>query len=223
MLASVRSTDEAALALSCGADLIDCKDPSRGALGALEPKVIAAVRDVVDRRVLVSATIGDCSPVASEVIAAMEPVAATGVEIVKVGFQPGVDVPFVIQQVGGSGALQTGQGLVAVFFADLGFELDWVDQCAKAGFSGVMIDTAGKRAGGIGAHFSEVEAQVFIGRAHACGVVAGLAGGLDLDAAVRMKGWGADILGFRGGLCCQSNRQLGLDAGAIKALRRVLN
>ena len=34
MLASVLSREEAEIALAHGADIIDCKDPARGALGA---------------------------------------------------------------------------------------------------------------------------------------------------------------------------------------------
>ena len=38
-LASVVSPAEAAIALDCGADIIDCTDPGRGALGAPAPPV----------------------------------------------------------------------------------------------------------------------------------------------------------------------------------------
>ena len=42
LLASVKDTDEAEIALSGGADIIDFKDPAHGALGALPVEVIAA-------------------------------------------------------------------------------------------------------------------------------------------------------------------------------------
>ena len=42
-LASVRDVSEAAIALAAGADIVDLKEPSRGALGAVEPATIAAV------------------------------------------------------------------------------------------------------------------------------------------------------------------------------------
>ncbi|HEY8261394.1 MAG TPA: (5-formylfuran-3-yl)methyl phosphate synthase, partial [Methylosinus sp.] len=38
MLTSVASVAEAEIVLSGGADLIDCKDAARGALGALPPQ-----------------------------------------------------------------------------------------------------------------------------------------------------------------------------------------
>ncbi|MBC8129633.1 MAG: hypothetical protein H7Y08_04845, partial [Rhizobiaceae bacterium] len=42
MLASVTGPEEARLALEGGADFIDLKDPSKGALGAVSPAVLRA-------------------------------------------------------------------------------------------------------------------------------------------------------------------------------------
>ena len=42
LLASVTGPDEAALVLAHGADIIDLKDASNGALGALAPDVVRA-------------------------------------------------------------------------------------------------------------------------------------------------------------------------------------
>src|SRR4029078_10489724 len=61
-LASVTNVAEARLAVSSGADIIDCKDPSRGALGALPLDAIFAVRAAVPREIPVSATVGDLKP-----------------------------------------------------------------------------------------------------------------------------------------------------------------
>lgn len=61
LLISVRHPSEVVAALDGGADLIDVKEPSRGALGAAEPEVVAAVLDVVAGRVPVSAALGEWS------------------------------------------------------------------------------------------------------------------------------------------------------------------
>ena len=47
MLASVLSVEEAETALAHGADIIDCKDPHRGALGALP---LARITEIVASR-----------------------------------------------------------------------------------------------------------------------------------------------------------------------------
>jgi dihydroneopterin aldolase len=87
MLASVRTLDEALLALRLGADLIDLKEPSRGALGALDHAAIRVMVQAIDRRRPVSATIGDVPEMDPEVIVdAVGRMAATGVDFIKVGF-----------------------------------------------------------------------------------------------------------------------------------------
>src|SRR3954469_1920511 len=59
LLVSVRSAEEARAALAGGADLIDVKDPTRGALGAADPAVIREVIALVNGRVPVSAAVGE--------------------------------------------------------------------------------------------------------------------------------------------------------------------
>lgn len=46
LLVSVRDAREARLALAGGVDLIDIKEPSRGALGGADPAIWRDVRDV---------------------------------------------------------------------------------------------------------------------------------------------------------------------------------
>ena len=63
MLASVNGPAEAEIALAGGADIIDLKDPTRGALGAVASGVIGATVRAVGKRRLVSAVAGDLPPV----------------------------------------------------------------------------------------------------------------------------------------------------------------
>jgi uncharacterized protein (UPF0264 family) len=62
LLVSVRSADEVKAALAGGADLIDVKEPARGALAPAEAEVVAAVIDKVRGKVSVSAALGEWSP-----------------------------------------------------------------------------------------------------------------------------------------------------------------
>ena len=62
LLVSVRSADEVDDALAGGADLIDVKEPARGALGVAEPEVVGAVIETVKGRVPVSAALGEWGP-----------------------------------------------------------------------------------------------------------------------------------------------------------------
>jgi (5-formylfuran-3-yl)methyl phosphate synthase len=62
LLVSVRSANEVEAALSGGADLIDVKEPSKGALAPAEAEGVAAVIAKVKGRVPVSAALGEFSP-----------------------------------------------------------------------------------------------------------------------------------------------------------------
>lgn len=99
-LASVTSVAEAAAALAGGADIIDCKNPAEGALGALPLDTVRAIRAVVPRGITLSATIGDLAPEPEAVTATAKTMAATGVDIVKIGFFPGGDAKATIRALG---------------------------------------------------------------------------------------------------------------------------
>ena len=58
LLASVMTVEEAEAALAGGADIIDLKDPRRGALGALPAPVIRDCVAAIAGRQPVSATVG---------------------------------------------------------------------------------------------------------------------------------------------------------------------
>jgi uncharacterized protein (UPF0264 family) len=62
LLVSVRSADEVAAALTGGADLIDVKEPAKGALAPAEAEVVAAVLAAVRGKVPVSAALGEWTP-----------------------------------------------------------------------------------------------------------------------------------------------------------------
>ena len=54
-LASVSSVEEARLVRSLGADVIDLKDPARGALGALDEDSVRAIASLPDSNTMLSA------------------------------------------------------------------------------------------------------------------------------------------------------------------------
>jgi uncharacterized protein (UPF0264 family) len=66
LLVSVRNAAEATAALRGGADLIDVKEPTRGALGRADDGVLAEVVKVVAGRVPVSVALGELSHLSEE-------------------------------------------------------------------------------------------------------------------------------------------------------------
>jgi (5-formylfuran-3-yl)methyl phosphate synthase len=222
MLASVTSPAEARICLSAGADLIDAKDPSAGALGALPVSVVAAIAAEIaalglPRMKPVSATIGDLPMAPEPVCNAVTRMAATGVDYVKIGFQGGGERRAVICRLAGChvGKAQ----LVGVLFADQDLDLDLIEIMADVGFAGVMLDTADKKAGSISRILNIGKLAEFIGRAHESRLFAGLAGSLRLRDIDVLAPLGPDILGFRGALCLDSDRIFAIDERAVAAVR----
>src|SRR5688500_3590527 len=81
LLVSVRSAEEALLALAGGADLIDVKEPDRGSLGYADPAVWREVQQAVAFRVPMSAALGELLTDPVERLAAH----ATGFAYAKIG------------------------------------------------------------------------------------------------------------------------------------------
>src|SRR5688572_9418128 len=136
-LASVRDSGEAETALAAGADIIDLKDPSRGALGALALDDIASCVRHVGGRAPVSATIGDL-PMRGEVVRdAVRATAATGIDYVKLGLFPDGDARSCL------GMLEQDARaipLILVLFADALPAFDAIAEAAHIGARGVMFD-----------------------------------------------------------------------------------
>lgn len=220
LLASVTSEPEARLAAAHGADIIDCKNPAEGALGALAVSVVAAIRKAVRRDIPVSATIGDLPADPETVVRAAVEMAATGCDIVKIGFFPGGDAEATIRSLGQEIAPQT--PLVAVLMADAPLDLALVSQLGDAGFAGVMLDTALKDGRTLTDHRTPAVLSRFIADAHAAGLFAGLAGSLRVGQIAELLALAPDVLGFRGALCKGRDRQQALDAAAMSAVRRAI-
>lgn len=215
-LASVRDEDEAQLAAAHGADIVDCKEPLNGALGALPVERVAAIRAALPARIPVSATVGDlpCRP--GPLVEAVRRMSSTGVDIVKIGIFPNGDACAAVAALGELDV--AGCGLVAVLFADLGVDRDLIAAIGAAGFAGVMLDTARKDGGRLTAHMSAQELHEFMSHARRAKLFAGLAGSLREEDIAGLRALGPDVLGFRGALCDRHVRSGGLNAGAIRRI-----
>jgi dihydroneopterin aldolase len=218
MLASVLSRAEAEIAVARGADIIDCKDPSRGALGALALAEVAEIVEVVDGRRPVSAVV-ELPHDVSHARQAIEDAAALGVEFVKFALPVTPDAREIIDELA---PLATRARLVAVLFADLSPDLDILPSLARAGFAGAMLDTAHKGKGRLLDYMNIGELSAFVGKCHELGLEAGLAGGLEAPDAPRLLVTKPDVLGFRGALCRGQNRRDTLDAQAVSLIRDLI-
>lgn len=208
VLVSVRTAAEAAVAVAHGADLIDAKEPARGALGALPVDTIRAIVAAVAGARPVSATVGDLPPDPRIIVAATQQIAATGVDIVKIGLLPGAHRSACLPPLA---SIARQQPLVAVLFADESPDLDLIPRIAGAGFVGVMLDTAGKAGGPLTAQASPQFLASFVATARRAGLLSGLAGSLGLADIPTLRPLGATYLGFRSAVCEHSVRSGRLD------------
>jgi len=220
LLASVRSLAEARIALDGGADLIDLKEPSRGALGALDHAAVRVSAQAIAGRRPVSATVGDVPQMDPQAIAAaVERMAATGVDYVKIGFFAHRRARACARALA---ALSQQTRLVAVLFSDQACDLDLLEACAGAGFAGAMLDTAGKTGGSLRVWRSDAELRQFVDRARTLGLLSGLAGSLQEADIGPLLELAPDYLGFRSALCVGGERRQLLDARALRRIRGLI-
>ncbi len=219
-LASISNTDEASLLLAAGADIIDIKDPHKGALGAVEHAVIRDIVQKISGRVLTSATIGDL-PMQTEVIsAAIDAMRKTGVDIIKVGIFAS-SVPARILDMIRQHTCNDCQ-VVLVFFADMQPYIQNFSTLAETGIYGVMLDTADKTRGSLRSHLNDQALNEFVSSGRASGLLTGLAGSLKLTDIPSLLKVRPDYLGFRSALCDRQQRQGVIDASAVHNVRAMI-
>ncbi|GAB2898100.1 (5-formylfuran-3-yl)methyl phosphate synthase [Paraburkholderia jirisanensis] len=204
LLASVRSADEAFDAVEAGAELIDLKEPSGGALGGVAPGEIVRIAQQLRARYPVkpiSATIGDLPAHAFDEIAArVIDVGASGVDFVKVGVKADASARAEAQA-----CLSHLAGLPApvlpVLLCDEGIDAQVVAHAISLGFAGLIFDTAVKDgrtlfdcvdAKTLAAHMANIRAK---------GAMVGMAGSLGWAQLAQIRALAPDIAGFRSALC----------------------
>ena len=225
LLISVTTIEEAQIALENGADIIDLKEPSLGALGALPIETIQAIVAYVKstknaETKLTSATIGDLPMQPELLLAHVAQLATTGVDIIKIGFfqtddyQPSLDAL--------KSVAQAGTKLIAVFFAETTYPQGLIAAIKNAGFMGVMLDTAKKNGLTLLDYYSQEQRVAFAKTILGHELQLGLAGSLKLQHVAFIKELSPSYIGFRGGVCNDNQRNLALDAAKIKAVRKIV-
>ena len=220
MLASVNSLNEARLVRGHNVDIIDLKQPAKGALGALDARTVAEIVADLKPAARISATVGDLPMQSDLVCKAVRAMAATGVDYIKIGFFPGGDWQSCITAL--AAVASQGKALIAVLFADTRPDFTIIETLAGAGFRGVMLDTMDKRRGSLTRLLTLAELQQFIRLSKDYSLLSGLAGSLAESDIAGLLPLNADYLGFRGALCRGSQRTAQLDAEQIARIRQLL-
>ena len=150
--------------------------------------------------------------------AAVEAMAATGVEFVKLGVFPGTDPEGTVRALA---PLARRVQLIAVFFADLAPDLGLLHALEEAGFAGAMLDTARKDDGRLLDHMPIPALRRFVAACRERGLMCGLAGALEPPDVPRLLQLEPDLLGFRGALCA-AGRTGPLDPARVALVRGLI-
>jgi len=236
LLVSVRNADEAAAALAGGADIIDVKEPQRGALGMADPVVIASIVACVSGRVPVSAALGELREWTTRedrwlTVDGLS-MALEKLSFVKLGLAGcGRTTGWVAAWLDLRGRIEQAAGRtlpwVAVAYADetaaeAPSVLEIIEAAGRTGCRGVLIDTFNKQSGSLLDHSSTPALSDWESTGRAAGLFLALAGRLRAEDVGRPELRCADIIGVRSAACDADDRQRGISPGRVAALRKRL-
>lgn len=224
LLVSVQSVEEARIARAGGADIVDAKDPARGALGAVAPGVLAAIRAAFPDDIPVSAALGDVRSVAEvEVAFAGLP---GGLAFVKAGFAGVADqatVELLLREaVARAARLPGAPRVIAVAFADRVSAGDLAPALfpgllARSGVHGLLVDTADKGGGTLRDYLSPGELRLLGAALAERGLLYALGGSLTAEDVPMARSAGVDVLGVRGAVTAGA-RTAAIDPERVAAL-----
>jgi uncharacterized protein (UPF0264 family) len=218
ILISIRSSEELIDAIEGGADIIDLKNPNEGSLGAAFPWLIKKVRNHGDNFTL-SVAIGDMPNLPGTAALAAFGAAICGVDIVKVGllgpnsFNEGVTLlKGVVKatKVVNQNILVVGAGYADFKFFNGINAIDIPAICNSAGADVAMLDTYIKDGRKLFDFIDTEQLRRFVSKAHEYNLLAALAGSLEPKDIITISELGADVTGFRGAVCSESDRKNGV-------------
>jgi len=151
--------------------------------------------------------------------------ARAGARLVKIGFAGITSRTRVVSLVAAArdGAAGTRAGVIATAYADADrvASLDpfaMIDAAAKAGVTGILLDTADKQGPGLTGLMSQERLSSWVRTAHDARLLVALAGKLTADDLGYVSDAGADIVGVRGA-ACDRGRTGQIVAARVCALR----
>jgi uncharacterized protein (UPF0264 family) len=227
LLVSVANAAEARAAVEGGADIIDAKDPTTGALGRVSLSVLQAIRETVVSSVPLSAALGDVR-FPDEVPAQFDGIDVP-LSFAKLGLH-GCDAASCARSIaaGVAGALRLpGEPrLVVVGFADIQkagcLTLAQIAELAvREGADGFLVDTARKTSGSLFDYCTTGELRDIHSNLPAAFTFA-VAGSLKVEDIASAIETDADVMGVRGA-ACESGRASRISSAAVARLVETLD
>jgi uncharacterized protein (UPF0264 family) len=226
LLVSARNAADAAASLAGGADIVDAKEPSAGALGAVTIGVLREMLSMVHAVRPVSAALGDANDVAA-IERGVRACAVEGVAFVKLGFAGITDAARVTNLIASAVGAASAHAcaVVAVGYADAtrvgGIECDALfDAATRGGAAGVLIDTADKAGPGLLQISPTATLRRYVSAAHDRGLWIAMAGKLSSADLAVVRDAGADIAGVRGA-ACRAGRESAISEARVRGLAHI--
>lgn len=218
LLVSAINLEEAKEATLGGADILDVKNPKEGSLGANFPWIIKQISEYADNHIVVSSTIGDVPYKPGTVSLAALGSVVSGSNYVKVGlygtsnyYQALEVMNAVVRTIKIYDETIT---VVACGYADahnVGSVLpEDIPQVAKDSNSDIaMLDTYTKDGHRLTDHLTRQQLEEFVDTSHSYGLKVALAGSVNKDDVQMLKELNCDIMGVRGCVCTNGDRDNG--------------
>src|SRR5262245_16797245 len=231
LLISVRSVSEASASIHHGADRIDIKEPSRGALGMRPPATISSIVREIPPRFPVSAALGEWADWRRE---GRLPPVLEGLSFLKIGLAGAGQIESWREDFGRfcrESCAQAGRysqpAWVAVAYAD------WerarsprpeevLDFAAANGFPVFLLDTWLKDGTRLFDWMDPGAISDLAGTARLAGMEVALAGSLKLSDIETALTVAPDVLAIRGAACRGGKREGGIDPDAVASIASAL-
>ncbi len=195
ILASIQNISEARILINSDIDIIDLKDPSKGALGKLNKNNIKEIINFINKKKLTSSTIGDLPNNKELITKNVDELSVIDVDFIKIGVYENTYISTLSE-------INSCKKLIAVFFADLFLpKKEDLLVLKESGFSGVMIDTSNKKLGNLFNHITFSEVSNFISNSKKLNLLTGIAGSINESHINQIIKLDPNYMGFRGALC----------------------
>ena len=226
LLISPVDKEEAIIASNGGADIVDVKNPKEGSLGANFPWIIKEIKEAVNGRQPISATIGDFNFKPGTASLAAFGAAVAGADYIKVGLydiqtrEQALELLTKITRAVKD--YDATKKIVASGYSD--YErinsispLLLPEVAAEAGVDVVMVDTAIKDGKSTFEFMDEKKLKKFTDLAHEYGLENAIAGSLRFEDLPTLERISPDIIGVRG-MVCGGDRRTAIQQELVEKL-----
>jgi uncharacterized protein (UPF0264 family) len=228
LMISVVSAEEARKAMLGGAEILDIKNPAEGSLGAQYPRVIREIKNLASGSVEISAAIGDMPNLPGTAALAALGAASCGPDYIKVGLhgpRNELEAATLLREV--QRAVEEFEvSLIAVGYADF-IRAGTLDpaylpgMAVSEGVRGFLLDTAIKDGRSLLDFLDPTWLRRLGEKAHAAGLLFGLAGALREEHLAIASDLGADVVGMRTAACRDNLRSGPLEPARVRRLRDI--